>query len=404
MATTGTEPKVAEEEEAEPPASHDLLRARGGHARVTYVELFFDLVFVFALTQLSHALLHDLSVAGALRTGVMFLAVWWIWIDTTWAMNWLDPDREPVRALLFAMMLGGLGLSVAIPHAFEGAGMLFALAHVAIQLGRGLFTVRACAAGDPRLHLNFQRILGWKLLAAPLWLAGGMAPAWQLSLWALAVAIEYAGPLLRFRLPGLGASEVSDWQVDGGHMAERFGLFVILALGESILVTGATFSGKEWTLGAASAFVSAFTSSVTMWWIYFDTGAERGTRQLTRTDNPGHLARAGYTYFHLPIGAGIVLVAVADEMALAHPYGHAELALTLTLLGGTALYLVGNALFKRMTLGNLPLSHSVGLGLLAVTAAAAPTLPALGLHAAATAVLLVVAVWERRSLHGRVTV
>lgn len=382
-----------------------LLRPRGhGHARVTYAELFFDLVFVFAITQLSHGLLHDLSLLGALRALVLFLAVWWLWIYTAWAMNWLDPDRVPVRLLLFAMMLGGLALSVAIPHAFGAAGLLFALAYVAIQIGRTAFTAWAVGPGQPALYWNFWRITGWKALAAPRWIAGGLAGAeTRLLLWALAVLVEYAGPVLRFRLPGLGASAVSDWQVEGAHLAERCALFVIIALGESILVTGATFADKDWTPASITAFLLAFTGSVAMWWLYFDTGAERGTHHITRAADPGRLARAGYTYCHLPIGAGIILGAVADELVLAHPEGQADRATALTVLGGMAAYILGNALFKRLLLGWLPLSHNVGLALLAALALLATSLSPLALHAATTAVLVLVAVWERRSLHGRVT-
>jgi low temperature requirement protein LtrA len=384
-----------------------LLRPRHGHARVTYVELFFDLVFVFAITQLSHGLLHDLTLAGALRTGVMFLAVWWVWIYTAWAMNWLDPERAPVRLLLFAMMLAGLVLSVAIPHAFSedgrGAGLLFAATYVAIQVGRTAFTTWAIGPGQPALYRNFQRITGWKIAAAPLWLAGGLAgPQTRLWLWALAVAVEYAGPAFRFWLPRLGASEVADWQVEGAHLSERCALFVIIALGESILVTGATFSDKAWSAGTVAAFLVAFTGSIAMWWVYFDTGAERAARQITRASDPGRMARAGYTYFHLLIGAGIVLCAVADELVLAHPDGHAAAEAVAAIVGGPAVYLLGNALFKRLTLGWLPLSHNVGLGLLAALAALSGALSPLGLATGATAVLVLVAVWERLSLHGRV--
>src|SRR5690242_21739504 len=136
-----------------------LLRARNkdGHARVTFVELFFDLVFVFAITQLSHGLLHHLSAGGALQILLLLFAVWWVWIYTSWSTNWLDPETTPVRLMLFALMLAGLVLSTSLPKAFAGHGWAFAGAYVAMQLGRSLFVLRALAGRSPANFLNFQR-------------------------------------------------------------------------------------------------------------------------------------------------------------------------------------------------------------------------------------------------------
>jgi len=136
---------------------------------------------------------------------------------------------------------------------------------------------------------------------------------------------------------------------------------------------------------------------VAMWWIYFNIGAERGTRQIVGSDDPGRVARAVYTYFHIPIVAGIVVCAVADEITITHPGGHVDLASAFALLGGPALYLVGNIFFKRASAKYYPLSHLVGLGLLLVLAPVAMLMMPLALGAATTAVLIIVAVWETRS-------
>jgi low temperature requirement protein LtrA len=377
-------------------------RGAGAHARVAFVELFFDLVFVFAITQLSHALLHDMTVAGALRTAVLFLAVWWSWINTAWVTNWIEPDTLPGRGLLFALMLCGLLLAIAIPDAFGALGPLFALAHVAMECGRSAFMARLVGDHDPALRRNFQRILCWQLAAAPFWLAGALAEGhWRLGLWAVALAVWTAAPFLGFRVPGsLGASTTRDWTVDGPHLAERCGLFVIIALGESILVTGATFGDLAWTPATIGAFVVAFAGSVAMWWVYFHIGAERGTRHIGGASDPGRVARLGYTYLHIPVVAGIVLAAVGDERILHHPQGAATPADAVAILGGPALYLAGLALFKRMSAGRLPLSHLLGLALLAVLGVAVPLLSPLGLAALAAACLVLVAVWEHLSLSG----
>jgi low temperature requirement protein LtrA len=190
--------------------------------------------------------------------------------------------------------------------------------------------------------------------------------------------------------------------VEGAHLSERCALFIIIALGESILVTGATFAGMAWTAETAAAFVTAFVGSIAMWWVYFNIGAERGTRHITGAADPGAMARLGYTYLHLPVVAGIVVAAVGDEMILHHPHGHTEPAAVACILGGPALYLGGLLLFKRIGQGRPPLSHLVGLALLAaLLVLAAPVLSPLALAAAANAVLVLVASWEHLSLRTR---
>jgi low temperature requirement protein LtrA len=385
------------------PASAGLLRLRtdDGHARVTYVELFFDLVFVFAITQLSHGLLHHFDALGAAQTVVLFLAVWWVWIYTAWATNWCDPERAGVRFLLFAMMLGGLVMAVAIPDAFGAMGLAFGIAYPAMQMGRTAFLLRAIPRDNPALRLTFVRMLAWMGTAAPFWLAGGLAEGpWRLGLWIVALGIEYAAPAVGYRTPRLGRSSTTDWNVAGGHMAERCALFVIIALGESLVVTGAAFQALAWSAANLGAFAAAFAGSLAMWWVYFHTGEERATRHIAASDDPGRIARLCYTYLHMPIIAGIVLTAVADAMMLREPLGPASAGTVVATLGGPALYLAGLALFKRVTLGNLPLSHLVGLGLLALAAAFAAGQPVVGLGAAATGILVLVAAWEHVSLRG----
>jgi low temperature requirement protein LtrA len=383
------------------------LRTRHGHDhhRVTFVELFFDLVFVFAITQLSHGLLKHLTPLGALQTGLMLLGVWWLWIYTAWATNWLDPEKPAVRLLLFALMLAGLVLSSSIPRAFEDRALPFALAYVFIQVGRTLFMVWAFKRHDASNYRTFLRIAIWLTLAAPFWIAGALVDAsTRLALWTVALAIEYVSPMLYFWVPGLGRSTTTDWRIEGGHLAERCGLFVIIALGESILITGATFTELAWSSSTVAAFVVAFAGSVAMWAIYFNIGAERSSRRLTATDDPGRMARSGYTYMHLPIVAGIILAAVGDELVLHHPDGHdghTDATTLAIILAGPALYLIGNAMFKRLSAPYFPLSHLAGLALLALLIPTGGFATPLMLSAATSAVLIAVATWEWLSFRPR---
>ncbi len=378
-----------------------LLRSRAGHTRVTYVELFFDLVFVFAVTQLSHTLLEHLTLTGALQTAFLLLAVWWVWMYTCWFTNWIDPDKAPVRMMMFALMLAGLLLSASIPQAFGHQGLLFASAYAFMQVVRTAFLLNATHRHDPGNFHNMRRILAWLAFSAVFWIAGGCAAgATRVGLWIVALGIEYLGPFAYFYVPGLGRSNTIDWKVDGAHMAERCALFVIIALGESILVTGATAASLPATSAAIGAFVVAFVGSVAMWWIYFNIGAERGSREFAGSKDPGRVARNVYTYFHIPIIAGIVVCAVADEITIAHPGGQLTPAAMAVMLGGPALYLAGNVYFKRASAKYYPLSHLVGLGLIAIIAAVCPTFESvtpLAVGTATSIVLIVVAVWETRS-------
>ncbi|MDD2051420.1 low temperature requirement protein A [Pseudomonas putida] len=389
------------------PHSVSLLRSRGSHdsGKVGMIELFFDLVFVFAVTQLSHSLLAHLSLAGALQATLLLVAVWWVWIFTSWVTNWLDPERTPVRLGLFVLMLAGLLLSVSIPKAFTERGLLFAGAYVFMQVGRTLFALWAVRTESRSLSRNFLRILVWMLFSGLFWIGGALLEGPQrLACWTLALVIELVSPSLFFWVPGLGRSTLADWNVEGNHMAERCGLFVIIALGESLLVTGATFAELPFSAEGLAAFLVAVLGSIALWWIYFDTGAERAHHRIAQASDPGRQARLAYTYLHVLIIAGVIVSAVADELVLVHP-GHASTAGIAAIIGGPLLYLLGNALFKWVTSERIlpPLSHLIGLALLLGLwpLAQSQVFSALALGTLTTAVLLLVAAWETRALHVR---
>jgi len=384
-----------------------LLRDAGGHdrSRVDMVELFFDLVFVFAITQLSHGLLEHLTPGGALRTGLLFLGVWWLWIFTTWCTNWLDPARAPVRVLLFALMFGGLLASSALPEAFADKGAAFGIAFASMHVLRSAFMVHAFGKTHAAHAMNFVRILLWLSASSACWVLGGFDdPQARLWWWIAAIGIEFVGPIAYFRVPGLGASSTAEWDVDPHHLAERCALFVIIALGESLLVTGATFAGLPWTTPHVMAFIAAFLGSVAMWWMYFDSGSGRAVHHFEHAADRGRVARLAYTYLHIPIIAGIIVCAVADELVLAHP-GHATNAGIVAMLGGPLLYLLGNAAFKWVTNARRlpPFSHLVGIVLLLALApfAFGHAFSALVLGWLTTGTLVLVALWEWVSLHRR---
>jgi low temperature requirement protein LtrA len=372
------------------------------HSRVTYAELLFDLVFVFAVTQISHTLLSHFTPLGAVQVTLLFLAVWWVWVYTAWVTNWLNPELTPVRLLLFVMMLGGLVLSTSIPTAFDGRGLWFAIAYAAMQVGRTAFWLFATPPHRTLVRHNAIRILTWLSISAVLWIVGGLAEGQaRLWLWIAAVAFEYVSPAARFWVPKLGPSSIEAWAVEGGHMAERCAGFIIIALGEAIVVNGATIAELNWTTENILAFLSALVGSIAMWWIYFHKGAEAGSELLSKSAESGRLARLAYTYLHMPIIAGIILTAVSDELVLKHPTGHSDLRTVVSTVGGPLVFLIGTILFKHAIRGFLQLSHGVGIVLLLVLSDFAGDLSPLWLSIATTVILIVVAVWESVSLRSK---
>ncbi|WP_051639902.1 low temperature requirement protein A [Cellulomonas sp. URHE0023] len=345
----------------------DVLRHGAGHdsSRVGYVELFFDLVFVFAVTQLSHMLIDHTDAQTLVQTLVLGWAVWWLWIDTTWVTNWLDPDKVPVRTLLLVLMLLGLLMSSAIPDAFGDKALLFAIPYVLIQVGRAGFTVWAMGRHWPENAYNFRRITVWLAVSGAFWIAGALVDGNQrLALWVVAALIDVAGPRALFWVPFMGRTDPSTWAVRGTHMAERVALFLIISLGESIIVTGTAFASTELSITTALAFLAAFVSTVLMWLLFFDRSEQRATEYFEAQQNPGMVAQTAYTYVPYLLVVGIVLTAVADELVLLHPLGHEGATDVWTaglVCGASAVYLLGNALFRRTTGGPWSVTHLLGV-------------------------------------------
>lgn len=334
--------------------------------------------------------------------------MWWVWIYISWVTNWLAPEKLPVRLCLFAMMGAGLLLAVAIPEAFGEHALLFAGCYVGMQLGRTAFFLWAARHESPELQRAFHRILVWFCVSALFWLGGAALPQWQTAAWSLALGLELAAPAVYYWVPGLERSHTRDWNIAGGHLAERCGLFVIIALGESLLLTGTAFADlapHERSSATLPAFASAALGTILMWWIYFDTGAHRARHRIEHSSDPGQQGRIAYTYIHVLIVAGIIVCAVADELLLVHGAEADHGASWVVVLAGPLLYLTGTALFKWVMNDRRapPLSHLAGIALLPVLAALGAlhlmSTSALGL--CATGVLLLVAVWESVALSRR---
>lgn len=382
-------------------APKGFFRVKGSHNehKVSFSELFFDLVFVYAITQTSHLLIHHFTPHGVYQGLLILLAVWWVWVFTTWVTNWLDPERIPVRLLLFALMLLGMILSIAIPEAFGRHGLLFALTYVGMQLGRTLFFCIHSRKHDPILYNDFIRMSLWFVFSAIFWIYGALQDEQERTLWwTVALIVEYLSASLSFRIPGLGRSDSANWKISGPHMAERCGLLVIIALGESLLVTGNSFADLEWSTATVTGFISAFLGTIAMWWIYFSLSAERASARINESCRTGALARLVYTYVHFLIIAGVVVTAVADELILSHAHGHIGIGTLVAVVGGPALYLVGNILFKTLTFNSHPLSHYAGLALLICLVPTKDMITPATLGLLSAGILILVAAWETISV------
>jgi low temperature requirement protein LtrA len=367
---------------------------RQGMARVTNVELFFDLVYVFAVTQLSHHLLARPTVTRALQTALLLAMVWMVWAYTTWLTNWLDPERLPVRMLLIALAVASLVMSAALPDAFGSRGFLVGGAYAVMQIGRSVFAV-AALRGRPLLR-NLQRIPAWCLVSGAFAVTGGIVtgPArdW---LWVCAVAVDVLGGLAGFYTPSLGRSTTTEWTIEGNHFAERCQAFILIALGESIVVIGATLSGllaNSITADQVAAFTVAVIGSAGLWWLYFDRSAGAAARVIASSADPGRMGRSAYHLIHPVMVAGIIVVAAGDDIVLSKPGSAGVTSTAWLILGGTALFIAGHAAFKIAVWRMVPWSRLSAVAVLGLLGLA--PLPALGLSAGAAAVVLAVAVLD----------
>jgi low temperature requirement protein LtrA len=366
-------------------------RVPGTERVVTPLELFFDLVYVFAIGQLSHHLLEHVDLRTGLETVILTLAVVYAWYMTAWGANWLEPDRRPVQLLLIGLMFASLLMSVAIPDAFDGRAWLFVTGYLLLQLGRSTFLIVALRGRRQGEH--FVNDLIWEALTGCLWVAGAIADGdARLVLWGLAVAATYVGVTSLHWLPGRGRRiDLSHTEIAGGHLLERFRLFFIIALGETVLTTGTAFTDESFEVERLVALAIGFTGTVALWWCYFQRAEPLGEELIESADDAGGIGLWA-TWALTLIVLALIAIAVADELAIAHPGDDATLGFTILAFGGPALFLLSQLLFHRAVFGYIPLSRPLGLAALAILGVASAPLTMIVGIAASVAVLVAVAI------------
>jgi low temperature requirement protein LtrA len=374
-----------------------LLREGEDPQRATFLELFFDLVFVFALTRVSQQAVdhltgkHRTALSGSGQPLLLLLALLMVWYATTTVTDIYDPRRPEIQLLVVVTMLGALLMAVAVPQAFGQRGLVFAGAYVVINIGRGLYLVPALR-GHPAQR-RAERALFWFAMSAVAWIAGALvppAPA-RAALWTLAVAIDYGGVVLGAPTPGLGRQPATESPVVVEHVSERYRQFFIIALGELILVTGITYSRTNFEAARTVTLLVSFATIVLIWRIYIYRAGELLPAAMAAARHPARLAR--WTAFaHLLMVIGIVAIAAGDDLVMRNPVGRADPRWVAFILGGPALFLIGRARFEQVVFSRVSLDRVIGLLVLAAVAPVMLFLPPLAAASAAAAVLCGIAV------------
>jgi low temperature requirement protein LtrA len=361
---------------------------------VTPLELFFDLVYVFTVSQLAHNLLEHLDARGMLETLVLTLAVMYAWFMTVWTSNWLDGDRQPVRLLLLGLMFASLLMSTSVVEAFGDRAGLFVVGYLTIQIGRTVFAV--ASFGGHRLHMHFVNALVWEVGTAPLWIAGIFVDAdARLILWGVATLIAYGGVIAGHPLPGRKSPFSSDSQIYAEHLLERFRLFFLIALGETVLTLGNAFAGQPVEADRLLVLAVAFAGTVALWWCYFHRAEAIGMSAVEGAPDASRIVGLGnYTLIAMVIG--IVAIAVGDELAIAHPHAPSTLTTTVLIFGGPAIFLLAQLGFMRRAAGSVPRARLFACAALVVLALATAPLSLLAAVIASSAVLVGVAIDDTR--------
>jgi low temperature requirement protein LtrA len=366
--------------------------------RVTALELFFDLVFVFAITQVTGFLYHDPTWTRAAQAVAILMVLWFAWTAYAWLGNTAGSDEGTMRVVLLAAMAPLLVASLAVPHAFGKDALLFGVAYFLVR-GLHLVEYALLARGNPGLQTAVVRLARTILPAAGFLVLAGVVPEpLRAFCWVAALAIDYGGLLL---------SGIEGWRVQPAHFAERHGLIIIIALGESIVALGVGASALALDAGVIAAVVLGLAVAACLWWAYFDVVAMVAERKLreARPVERARIARDSYSYLHLPMVAGIVFFAFGVKTTLVHVHAHLASVPAVALWDGVALYLLALSAFKRRNIGsfNYPrLVASLTLVVLSPVATALPALISLGLVAVVACTLITYEVFRYAEARERI--
>jgi low temperature requirement protein LtrA len=375
---------------------HVIRPSREGQARPTFLELFLDLVYVFAFTRLSSRLVGDFTtqrhvvVTETGETALLLLVLWLIWIYAARMTSVFDPRSPIIQINVFMIMFGSMIIAVALPHAFGARGLTFAVTYVVIQVLRPLLLY--IAIRGPQRIIPVRGVC-WALASAAPWITGAalvpQSPA-RGVLWTLALVLDYLGFGLGWPVPGLGYARSGDWMLRAEHLAERYQQIIIISLGESILVMGTSFA-RTFDSSRVAAIALSFATTVLLFRIYFYRAGTVLGAAINPGRSPGQLGRSG-VYTHLVMVAGIFVTGGGYELVINRPYGHLDPGWLGVIFGGPALFLIGRALFEYEVFRRVSRPRPLGVVALAALVPAVLPLPPVAATGAAAAVLATVAV------------
>ena len=351
------------------------------------LELFFDLVFVLALTQCTQLMADDPSWEGLVRGLLVLGVLWWAWVGYSWLTSVVDPEEGLVRFAIFGAMAALLVVSLCVPEAFGDLGLLFACAYFVVRIGQ-IILFYAASRGDPNLRRSVAGLAVGTLIGTSILIVASFADGLlQGGLWALALALDVGGPYL-FGSEG--------WKLAPRHFVERHGLIVIIALGESIVAIGAGVEG-EIDAGVVVASALGVGVAAALWWLYFDIVALVAERRLTNA-KPGReqneIARDSFSYLHFPMVAGIVLVALGLKKTLGHVEDPLKIEVATAMLGGTAIYLLAHVAFRWRNVHRLNVARLICAAVLVALIPLATEIASLATLAIALALLAALIAYE----------
>jgi len=356
---------------------------------VTPLELFFDLVFVFALTQVTALLADDLTWLGMLRGFAVLAAVWWAWVAFAWLTNSIRIDDDLVSRLVMLLSMGAmLVVGLAAPGAFGDAAIVFGVAYFVVR-GLHVLLYLHTTRGDRDVFRAVARLAPGMMLAATLIVIAGFVPAGPVrgALWAAALIIDFVTPVL---------TGTSGWKVDAAHFSERHGLIIIIALGESLVALGIGATGADFTPGIVTAIALGIAVICGLWWLYFDIVSLAAERMLESVKGAARaaMARDSYSYIHFFMVWGIVLVALGLKKTLLDVDAPLKMLAVIALFGGLSMYLLAHVAFRLRNTGTLNVQRLVTSILLLALIPVGMALPALGALAVATAVIVLLVAYE----------
>ncbi|MEV4543348.1 low temperature requirement protein A [Micromonospora echinaurantiaca] len=339
-----------------------LLPSPGAAGRATFLELFFDLVYVFALTRISARAFEDLAlepggaqgwdaVAGGAKTLLLLLALWWVWQGTAWTTSRYDPHHFWLQCIVITALVASMVMGVAIPRAFSGTALMFAVAYVVAQVSRPLILVLAVGR-HPYRRLKVRMAVVFAATGT-LWIVGALLPTNPHALlWTTALAVEYLAGRFGWPVPGLGRSTVSKWDIGGEHLAERYQQFFLIALGETILVAGFAYSPGPYYGTRVVAFGVALATSIVLWRIYVQRAGQILGHAVAQARQPAAIGRSAADT-HLVMVIGLTATAIGYELVIEHPLDRPEVAWLAMVLGGPVLFLAGRARFEYEVFGRV---------------------------------------------------